>query len=149
MQWGGVAYPPGLSSFLPSVVPSSFQRSGFPVLDPFRVQKNPCNIYRGLSAGVLWRRLYVVIDLLYLLAVTTEVVRFAGFGVAVVVPAFEVYPLAVGLYPVAPDPLCGSYFQGPAVDMFEGVIHWLCLFLGYQLRSRLYLFWRRLWPSIQ
>ena len=53
--------------------------------------------------------LYVVVDLFYLLPVVTKIIAFSGFGVAVVVPAFKVYTLAVGLYPVAPDPLCGSY----------------------------------------
>lgn len=74
------------------------------------IKKTPV-IYTGAyllaSFGAV---LYVVINLLHLIAVATKIIRFAGFGVAVVVPAFEVYPLAVGLYPVAPDPLCGSYF---------------------------------------
>jgi len=44
------------------------------------------------------------------LAVLTKIKGFAGGGVAVVVPGFKVYPLAVGLDPVPAGTLCGSYF---------------------------------------
>ena len=109
MALGGVSSPPLLlfsfcGSFFPSVVRGSCIGS---LKD---IKKGRPYWVPSLSSGVLWRRLNVVIHLLYLLAVLRKYICFPGVGVAVVVPGFKVYPLAVGLYPVPAGTLCGSYF---------------------------------------